>query len=227
MTPKGDAPETNVPGMEEIEHDELHPVLKALGKYWKPITAVVVALLVVLAGVALYKAQKKSRIADVQAKVGKVLAETKGADRLAGLEKILADGAGEAQDGVLLEIAKTALDEKDYAKAASAWEKVASVSGPDMRAAAMLGRASALSQSGDNAKAAAVLTKLEGEMPDAYSSIVYKQLAVAAEAAGDTEKAIQAYEKLQAESTVRNKTYFEAKIEELKAKSGKDDAPKS
>jgi len=217
---KNDA--AHVPGV-ELEHmnshDDLHPILKYVGKNWKPIAGGVAAILIIIGGLAIYESSTKASIAKVQAEVGTVLSTKDGADRLAGLEKILADGPGAAKDGVLLEIAKTAVEQKDFAKAAEAWKELAASTSKDMRAVALLGEASALSQSGDNAKALEVLDKVQAEAPKTFEMLVVRQTAVTAEAAGNFEKALQSYERLLAEGNLPNKTYLEAKIEELKAKS--------
>jgi tetratricopeptide (TPR) repeat protein len=216
---KNDA--AHVPGVEPEHihsHDDLHPILRFVGKNWKPIAGGVAAALIIVGGLAVYESSKKASIATVQAEVGTVLSTKEGADRLAGLEKILADGPGAAKDGVLLEIAKTALELKDFAKAADAWKELAASAPKDMRAVALLGEASALSQAGDNANALDILEKIQGESPKTFEMLVIRQTAVTAEAAGNLEKAIQGYERLLAEGNLPNKTYLEAKIEELKAK---------
>ncbi len=198
--------------------DDLHPVLKFAGKYWKPMAAGVGALLIVIAGVAVYEHMRKSGMAETQDKVAQALLQEKDADRMAALEKILTGGAGDAKPGVLLAMAKSATDAKDYAKAAEAWDKLAAESSKDMRVLALLGEAAALNQAGDNAKALAILDKLQSEAPKTFEMLVIRQLAVTAEAAGDDQKAIAGYERLLSEGNLPNKGFLENKIEQLKAK---------
>ncbi len=197
--------------------DDLHPILRFAGKNWKPIAAGLGAVIIVIAGTAVYESMKKSSMAKTQDEVAKAVAIEQDADRMAALEKILASGPGGAKPGVLLAVAKTATDSKDFVKAAAAWGDLAAESDKDLRALALLGQAAALSQTGDNAKALEILDKLQSDAPKAFEMLVIRQLAVTAEAAGDNQKAIAGYERLLSEGNLPNKGFLETKIEQLKS----------
>lgn len=177
-----------------------------------------VAALVVIAGYAAYEAWQKGRLAKAESEISSVVASKQGAERLTALTAMLPDTPAGARDAVNLEIARTALELKDYAKAATAWGAVSADAPAPMRVVSGLGLAAALFQSGSKDKALAVLENLNTTAPRAFSPIVSRQIAVTAEAVGDWQKALDGYEALKTDATPQNQAFLEAKISELRGK---------
>ena len=180
--------------------------------------AVGLGVLVLAAGAgAGYRWWAADKAREAQAELGTIAVAKTGADRLQALEAFLAKAPAGVRNAVLLDLAATAMDMKDYDKAASAWERLAAADGAT-GVVARIGRAQALSQAGKDAEALTVLEGLESSVSEISRNAVRGQLAIVAERAGKLDRAIAAYEQLMASESSGNKDYFKSRAEALKAR---------
>ncbi|MBG0790869.1 MAG: transcriptional regulator [Desulfovibrionaceae bacterium] len=202
--------------MESHTPESLHPVLEAAFKYRKQLIAVVgviVAAAAIYAGVTMYTSKA---VTSAQAELGAILVEARGADRLARLEALAGNVPGSVEPAVNLAIAETAMTTGDYAKSVEYWSKVADEASGDTRLVAEMGKAKALLLSGKAAEALSALKTLADGAAEAYEVPLNRQIAVAAEAAGDKAAALAAYKKL-SEKNVNDKPFVDHKIAQLEA----------
>ena len=215
--------ENNTAERETLENIEshvpnsMHPVLEAAFKYRKQIVIGVGAILV---GTVLYtgfNAYTQRAMTQAQAKMGTILIEKTGQEKIDALEGLLASAPSSVKPAVLLELAQAAMTAGDYAKASDYWNRLAGDTDDDLKIVARMGKAKCLQMSGKPAEAVTVLQDLQGVVEEEYSIPVTRQLAVAAEAAGNTALALEAYKKL-AEQPVSDKPYIDFKVAQLEAK---------
>jgi predicted negative regulator of RcsB-dependent stress response len=194
--------------------ESLHPILEAAFTYRKQLITAVCIILAVTVAYAGYKAYSAKAEASAQARLGEIMVSSTGADRLAKLDAMLGDVTDSVRPAVTLEAAQTAMKLGDYAKAQGYWEDLVGVTEGEMQFVARLGRAKALALAGKGAEALKEMKDLVGTASAAYTVPVYRQLALAAEAAGDKAEALAAYKKLDGED-IGDKPYIEYKISQL------------
>lgn len=193
----------------------LHPLLDAVVRHRKPIvtTAVIVlALVIVLGAWRWYDAHSAS--AD-RARLGDILTQTRGGDRVAGLTAFLAESPGKLATAARLELASALMAQGDFAKAADVFDDLAKTDDPDVKILAQLGKARSLLLDAKPGDARALLDGLRESAPDAYRPAVKQLFAVAAEQSGDREAALAAYRDLAAAATPREAGFLEFKINQL------------
>lgn len=197
--------------------EAMHPVLEAAFEYQKQIIVGVVAIIAVAAVYAGYTAYAKRALNTAQAKLGSILIETSGDEKLAQLEGLLSGAPSSAKPAILLELAQASMTNEKYDKAVEAWNALSGEAGDDLRMVARMGKAKALILSGKAKEALTELNDLAGIAPEEFTVPVYRQLALAAEAAGDTAKALEAYKELSGKQ-ISDKPFIEYKIAQLAAK---------
>ncbi|WP_338669925.1 tetratricopeptide repeat protein [Pseudodesulfovibrio methanolicus] len=194
--------------------ESLHPILEAAFTYRKQLITVVCIILAVTVAYAGYRAYSARAEANAQARLGEIMVSSTGADRLTKLDAMLGDVTASVRPAVTLEAAQTAMDLGDYTKAEGYWESLVGMTEGEMQFVARLGRAKAMAMSGKGADALKEMKELAGLASAAYTVPVYRQLALAAEAAGDKAEALTAYKKLDGED-IGDKPYIEYKISQL------------
>jgi predicted negative regulator of RcsB-dependent stress response len=197
--------------------ESLHPILEAAFTYRKQLITAVCIILAVTVAYAGYQAYSARAEANAQAALGEIVTTSTGADRLAKLDAMLGDVTDSVRPAVTLEAAQTALELGDYTKAQSYWEDLVGQTEGEMQFVARLGRAKAMALAGHGAEALKEMKELAGLASAAYTIPVYRQLAQAAEAAGDKAEALAAYKKLDGEN-VGDKPFIEYKISQLENK---------
>ncbi|MBU1230287.1 MAG: tetratricopeptide repeat protein [Proteobacteria bacterium] len=171
----------------------------------------------VYAGVNSWRAHTAAKAADA---LGVILIEkTDSKARVAALEAFLKDAPGSLRPTVLLELAASAMVDKQFDKAALAWTELEGSSSEDMKVIAGIGHAKSLLLADKAPEALTLLKALRAKSPEAYSMPITRQLAVAAEQAGDTKAALEAYSELASRAEGSGKPFFEFKVNQLKAKS--------
>lgn len=194
--------------------ESLHPILEAAFTYRKQLITAVCIILAVTVAYAGYRAYSARAEANAQARLGEIMVSSTGADRLAKLDAMLGDVTASVRPAVTLEAAQTAMGLGDYAKAEGYWESLVGMTEGEMQFVARLGRAKAMALAGKGADALKEMKELAGLASAAYTVPVYRQLALAAEAAGDKAEALAAYKKLDGED-IGDKPYIEYKISQL------------
>jgi predicted negative regulator of RcsB-dependent stress response len=197
--------------------ESLHPILEAAFTYRKQLITAVCIILAVTVAYAGYKAYSARAESNAQARLGEIMVSSTGADRLAKLDAMLKDVTDSVRPAVTLEAAETAMKLGDYAKAEGYWESLVGMTEGEMQFVARLGRAKAMALAGKGADALKEMKELVGLASAAYTVPVYRQLALAAEAAGDKAEALAAYKKLDGED-IGDKPFIEYKISQLESK---------
>lgn len=195
----------------------LHPILEAAFTYRKQLVLGVVAILAVAAAYAGYQAYDARSRASAQTELGDILMSTSGSETLTRLDGLIGSAPDSVKPAVVLEAAQTAMTLGDYAKASGYWETLVGATEGEMQFVARLGRAKAMLLSDRAADALKEMNELVGLASAAYTVPVYRQLALTAEAAGDTAQALTAYKKL-IEEKVGDTPFIEYKISRLESK---------
>ncbi|EHJ46966.1 hypothetical protein DFW101_0952 [Solidesulfovibrio carbinoliphilus subsp. oakridgensis] len=198
--------------------NDVPTLLRLPVQYWKQSLAGILVVLAAAGGYALYGVYQKGQVEKAENELGTIVTTKAGAERLAALEGLARTAPAGAKDGIHLEMAKTAQELGDFAKAAAAWEAVSKSAPAGMKTVAGLGYATALSKSGQDAKAVEVLEGLAVSAPKAFTMTVDRQLATTAEAAGQWQKALAAYERMKTGGNVQNAGFIDARIADMKAK---------
>jgi len=203
--------------MEAHAPQSMHPILEAAFKYSKQLiiaVAIIVGATAVYAGVTAYNAKAE---VNAQATLGTILIQDQGQIKIDNLEDLLGIVPSSVKPAVQLEIAQACMTLGEYDKAADYWGQLIGNTDDDMQIVARLGKAKSLLLGGKAADAVTELKDLVGIAPEAFTVPAYRQLALAAEAAGDTTEALNAYKKL-GETQVSDKPFIDYKISQLEAK---------
>ncbi|MBN2139762.1 MAG: hypothetical protein PHV85_08860 [Desulfovibrionaceae bacterium] len=200
------------------------PALRWLIHNLRPIIFAALGVVLAAAAVAGFKAYQSRALARANEDLGAILVKYSGQERIERLEKFLPQAPDELKTGVLFELAGECMGQKDYAKAAGFWKQLSAGPDRDVVVLAGLGRAKCLSLSGRPGEALGILSDLSRSAPEPYRMPVYRQLAAAAEEAGDLDAAISAYEELAGLDNSPGKQFLEFKVEQLKA-ARKDPGP--
>jgi len=206
--------------LEDIEShvpDQLHPILEAAFKHQKQIVIGVVAIIAVAAIYAGMNSYNKNALASAQAELGTILIQDSGDDKIAKLETLLGKAPSSAKPAILLELAQSSMTNNEYDQAANYWNQLAGEADDDLQFIARMGKAKCLTLAGKADEALTTLKDLAGVAPAAFTIAVNRQLAVAAEMAGDNAVALAAYKKL-ADNPVPDKPFIDFKVAQLEAK---------
>ncbi|BDQ38941.1 hypothetical protein SYK_33010 [Pseudodesulfovibrio nedwellii] len=195
----------------------MHPILEAAFKYQKQLILAVSVIIGVTAIYAGYNAYAAKAKATAQAELGVILVETRNKDQIEKLETLLSTVPASVKPAVVLEIAQASMTFGEYAKAVTYWGMLVGETNDDMQFTARMGKAKALLLEGKSADALTEMKELVGIASAAYTVPVYRQLALAAETAGDTVEALDAYKKI-AEKDVADKPFIDYKISQLESK---------
>lgn len=207
-------------GLEEIEShvpEQLHPILEAAFRNMKQIVIGVGAVVLVAAAYAGITTYNARAVDSATAELGRILIETSGEEKLAQLEGLLKDAPSAAKSAILVELADSCMTAGQYDKAAGYWDELAGNADGNLQIVARMGKAKALTMGGKAAEAVTILKDMAGTASDAYTVTVNRQLAVAAEQAGDTASALAAYRVLSEKGTT-DKPFIDYKIAQLEAK---------
>jgi hypothetical protein len=208
---------TTLENIEARVPDTLHPIIEAAFKYSKQIIAGVVAIILVAAAYAGYTGYTARAMNSAHAQLGTILIEASGQDKVDRLVALLDEVPSAAKPAVFLELAEATMGLAQYDKAADYWNQLAGEADDELQLAARLGKAKCLILADKASEALTELNDLAGVAPAGFTVPVYRQIAVAAEAAGDTAQALAAYRKL-AEQPVADKPFIDYKIAQLEAK---------
>lgn len=197
---------------------DVHPILRFIGDNIKAISIAVGAALILAAGVSGWKMYQKHAFNKSNDELAAIMIEKNGADQVSALESLVDKAPSKLKTAVLIELAQAQIREKQPDKAAKTWEAVAATRDGKIDTAAKLGQAGALVADGKAAEAVTLLEELQKSAPDDYKQIVSYQLGVAAEAAGDANKAVAALDeaKSRMEDESVQKSLLESKIARLK-----------
>ena len=221
----GQEPESGLIG--EIQSEvsvEAAPLLTFVLTHAKVIVSLITLFVIGIAGFGVYQWQTGKTLQAAHLELGRILISPAGPAQVAALETFLPKAPASLKNGVLLELASSAVAAGDLAKAASAYGQLYTA---DPKGAlgliSALNQADLLQREGQFDKAISLLEALEGGAPDALKTTVREELASLAEQAGQTEKALKTYEKLLTPDSGAlpagpESAYYKARINALKAR---------
>ncbi len=215
-TPKQEAP----PIASEI-NEQVSPLLKKITENLKQIGLVFGAIILVAAVITGYKYYRVKSIQNAQVEMGQILVQNDPQQQLKELEAFLPESPKKLQPAVRLQIASLALENEDYALAASYWKKIsANHQGQELETIAEIGLAEALHLQGETSEALSILKNLQQEAPEAFKQNIHYALASMAEMSQDWTTSLKAYEQLKSESDLSgsNSEYIDHKITQLQQK---------
>ncbi len=223
--------EQNEPHVNPLAVDQLEQIKRAvpdtsqrlfdfLVTNLKPIAIGCGLIILAAAGYAGVEKWRASQVAKAGDQLGVVLIDKDdAAARTQALEEFLKDAPAGLAPTAQLELAAAATLAGRYDTAAKAWAELEGSASADMRALAGIGHAKCLLLSGKSADALAKLNALKTSAPEAYAQAITRQIAVAAEAAGDAKTASAAYAELAQKAEGAEKPFFEFKANQSQPKS--------
>ncbi|WP_018123522.1 hypothetical protein [Desulfovibrio oxyclinae] len=192
----------------------MHPAFETALKYKKQILMGIGAILVLGLVIGGIRWQRASAVSSAQERLGTILLENKGEARITALETMLEDVPSAVRPAVLLELAETCMKNDLHEKAADYYGRLSDSDDDAVALIAALGQSKALIMSGKAQEAYDVLDEIAEDAPETFTAAVYRQLALAAEAAGKDEAALAAWEKLMEKPTA-DKNFIEYKLQQL------------
>ena len=199
---------------------EAAPLWNFVSNHAPKIAAGVVSLVVIILAIAGWQWYVEKGLREAQGQLGRIISIQDAPRRTAALEKFIADAPSKLVTSAQLELAASAMEAGDFAKAASAYEKVISAEGDSPLAfTARVNQALALMQSGDNATARALLEGVVLSAPANVKAVLYQMISEAAEALGDKAGAVTALEKALSSLAPTDQegiAFFNARIAQLK-----------
>ena len=199
---------------------EAAPLWNFVSNHAPKIAAGVVSLVVVILAVAGWQWYVEKNLREAQGQLGRVISIQDAARRATALEGFIAGAPSKLVNSATLELATTAMELENYAKAAACYEKVANAeSGNPLGFSALMGQAQALMHEGKYAEARTVFESVLLSAPANVKAAIHQQSAEAAEAAGDKAGAVASLEKAisaLAPTDQEGAAFFRARIAQLK-----------
>jgi hypothetical protein len=195
---------------------EAAPLLRFIMRHVGVIVGVVLLLLAGIVATGIYQWHGSRSLREAQMALGKILTGgTTGAERLSALEA-MAKGAPESmRAGLWLEVASAAQEMQDYAAAAAAFDRVGQLDKGPLGLVSVINQSDMLLRLGDAAQSLRVLEPLLAGAPEAMRFMVRESMAGAAEAAGNTKKAVEMYQALLTSGQSQDNAYYKARIAAL------------
>ncbi len=215
-TPQGPA---NAQLLNEIQSEvssEAAPLLEFLVRHGISIMAGLVLFVIVLLGYGGYTWYDNDKTEKAHLELSRIVLSNEGAERITALEAFAQDAPDAVKTGTWLALAETAVQLKDYDKAATYFGDIVPM---DPQGAigimAALNQGQSLILAKKYAEAVPVLETLLARVVDNQRLVVRQALAEAALLAGDTAKAKQLFEAMANESTGPEADFFRFRANQL------------
>ncbi len=202
MDPSGEAPE------------QVSPLLQALQDNLKIVVAVAVVILLVAGGWAVFDYNQKSKVKAAMNDLGAITAQKASAAKIQELESFIATAPEPYGVSGSMELARTAFMVEDYETAAKAWEKLALSGDESVKTIARLGLARTRMLANRPGEALALLEQLQQSAPKGFGKTILTEIALAAEAAGNPDRALTAYQELMSDEQA-DRQYLEHKMKQV------------
>ena len=175
---------------------EAAPLWNFVTNHAPKIAAGVVGIVVTCLAVAGWQWHEEKILSEAQSKLGRVISIQDANRRATALEEFLGNAPSSLVTSAQLELATTAMELENYAKAAANYEKVANTEGDNpLGFSARVSQAQALMHAGKFADARAIFETVLLSAPANVKAAIHQQSAEAAEYAGDKAGAIASLEK--------------------------------
>ncbi len=213
-------------GIQNEVSAENAPLLQFITRHAGFIAGIVLLLLLVLGGMAIWNWYHKGRLKETREELAKINMELKGADRETALAKLAENAPDSTKLFIFMSLGQAAQENGNPILAADAYARAAKLDGDGpLGLTAALGSVGSLLMQGEYVQALALFQELEAKLPQAARSPQLRQmLAEAAAHAGKPELAIKTYEALANEIKTPESAYFRARAEAIAADMKKDKA---
>ncbi|MBQ8172968.1 MAG: tetratricopeptide repeat protein [Mailhella sp.] len=199
---------------------EAAPLWNFVTNHAPKIAAGVVSMVVIILAIAGWQWYVEKGLREAQGQLGRIISIQDPARRMASLEAFMAKAPSKLFISTQLELAVTAMEMGNHAKAAEAYGKVvAEEEDTPLAFTARLNQAQALMRGGDYAGARALLETALASAPNNVKAALHQQIAEAAEAAGDKAGAVASLENALSAlppTDQEGAAYFRARIAQLK-----------
>lgn len=204
-------------GIENEVSAENAPLLRFITKYASLIGGLVLALLLILGGMAVWNWYHTGKQEEARAELARINMQMKGADKDNALNKLAANAPDNVKLFIYLSLGKSAQENGNPILSAEAYAKAAKLDGDGaLGLTAALGSAGSLLMQAEYNQALALLRELEVKLPEAAKSPQLNQmLAEAAYRAGQLELAQKTYQRLAETITTPEGAYFRSRAEAL------------
>lgn len=198
----------------EVE-ESLHPFLQWTVANIKFIVGIIAILIIAVGSIAAYDAVQFSRLDEQRAVMAGILTVADPTQRAKALEDFAANAPASLRAAVDLDLVAALSASGQHERSAEIWT---GLSAQRLGAVAGFGNAAELSRSGKNAQALAVLEGMRADIPKAYLLLLLERIAYEAEAVGNLETAIGAWESMLSENKGASDAFISAKIKELRVR---------
>lgn len=199
-------------------NQEASRLLEALLRYKNVIIGVALALIIAAAaytGVTLWSSHS---VSTAQEELGKILLTTDGADRIDALTDFAANAPEGVRNSALFELADAQMRAGQYETATATWDQLAGrIQSLELGIVAQMGKARSQLLSGQAEQAQQTVAAIQSQAPDSFQGPLNRLLATAAEQAGDTQTALDAYQALLSGGQAADAPFLQYKIQQLQA----------
>lgn len=211
--------QTLLDGIQGEVSAENAPLLQFFIRHASAIAGIVLLLLLVLGGMAIWNWYHNGRQEEARRELDRINLQLKGKDRDAALASLAENAPESVKLFIYMSLGQSAQENGNPVLAAEAYAKAASLDGDGaLGLTAALGSVGSLMMQAEYAQALALLQELEKKLPDARNSVQLQQmLAEAASKAGQLELAQKTYAALASEVKTPESAYFRSRAEALAA----------
>lgn len=225
---KNDAPKQGLlDGIQGEVGAESAPLLNFITRHASLIAGVVLLLLLILGGMAIWNWYHKGKQEEARRELARINAELKSSDRDAALAKLAENAPDSVKLFIYMSLGQSAQENGNPILAADAYAKAAQLDGDGaLGLTAALGSVGSLLMQAEYTQALALLQELEARLPESSRSVELRQmLAEAASKAGKKDLALKTYESLAKEVKTPEAAYFKSRAEALaeEMETGKSD----
>lgn len=226
MNPQKNQDASSSPFLKDIQAEvsaESAPLLQFITRYASAIASVVLLLLLVLGGMAIWNWYHGGKQEEARNELARINAQLKGKDRDAALAKLAENAPDGTKLFIYLSLGQSAQENGNPILAADAYAKAAQLDGDGaLGLTAALGSVGSLLMQNENVQALALLQELEAKLPESARSVQLRQmLAEAAARAGKTGLAYKTYLGLAEEVKTPQGAYFRSRANALEAELSK------
>ena len=201
---------------------EAAPLLQFIARNASVIMMLLGLLVAAVVGAGVWQWYASKRDEEALTNFSRLLLQQQGAARVSALESFATTAPDSIRLAVLMELGLATLAEKNTVKASAAFARVAALDkGKPFGVVAALSEAQILIQAGKAVEDLAILEPLENTMPEYTRVQVRGLIALSAQQAGKTDRAIKAYEDLLAGALGDDADYYRFCIQHIKANAKK------
>lgn len=215
---KNDGGQSLLSGIQGEVSAESAPLMNFITRHASSIASLVLTALLIIAGIAVWNWYHGGKQEEARRELARVSAQLRGADKSAALARLAEGAPDNVKLFIYLSLGQSAQENGDPVLAAEAYAKAAKLDGDGaLGMTAALGSVGSLLMQSEYVQALALLEELEKKLPQAASSMEFKQmLAEAAAKAGRTELALKTYESLAETVKTPEAAYFKSRADALK-----------